>query len=376
MPAHVAEEPAGRTTALTASAPGRVNLIGEHTDYNGGLCLPLALPQRTTVTLEPRDDLLLVLSSVQEDDRWEGAVEDRPEGWPAYVAGVVHELRDEGHDVPGFAATIDSDVPLGAGLSSSAALECSVATAVGGLLALDLDQRGVRRRLADACIRAENGYVGAPTGGMDQSVAMLAVAGHALLLDFADGSATPVELPLDDAGLVLLVIDTKVRHELTDGSYGNRRAESAAAARALGVDSLREADLAHVEALADGVLRRRARHVVTENVRVLSAVGALGDRDWDALGRVLDESHTSMRDDYEISCRELDLAVETARGAGALGARMTGGGFGGSAVALVPRDSLDGVQAAVVTAFAASRFTEPGFLVAMPGDAARLEPAH
>jgi galactokinase len=360
-------------SALVASAPGRVNLIGEHTDYNGGLCLPLALSQRTTVRVTPRTDGRLILSSAQEDDRWEGTVDDRPEGWAAYVAGVVHELRAEGHDVPGFEATIDSDVPLGAGLSSSAALECSVATAVAALLELDLDDRGVRRSLAAACMRAENDYVGAPTGGMDQTVAMLGRAGHALLLDFADGSATPVELPLDDAGLVLLVIDTRVSHELTDGSYGNRRTESAQAARALGVDSLREAGAGPLERLDDDVLRRRARHVVSENLRVLAAVGAIGDRDWSALARVLDDSHLSMRDDFEISCRELDLAVETARSAGALGARMTGGGFGGSAVALVPGEVQAGVRAAVSAAFANAELAEPAYLVATPSDGARVD---
>ncbi|MGC4111906.1 MAG: galactokinase [Nocardioides sp.] len=358
---------------VVASAPGRVNLIGEHTDYNRGLCLPVALPQRTTVTLTPHDDASLRLTSAQENDVWEGLVEDRPSGWPAYVAGVVGALRDDGHDVPGFAATVDSDVPVGAGLSSSAALECSVATAAAALVGLDLGDRRVRRRLATACIRAENDYVGAPTGGMDQTVAMLAEPGHALLLDFADGSATPVELPLEGADLVLLVIDTRVSHALTDGSYGNRRQECAEAARALGADSLREVGPAAVEELDDSVLRRRARHVVTENLRVLSAVGAIGDRSWDALAEVLDASHVSMRDDFEISCRELDLAVETAREAGALGARMTGGGFGGSAVALVPRRAVAAVEQAVVRAFADSELTEPVCHVVTAGDAARVE---
>ncbi|HEY3529109.1 MAG TPA: galactokinase [Nocardioides sp.] len=359
--------------AVVASAPGRVNLIGEHTDYNGGLCLPLALPQRTTVTLSPRSDPDLKLSSAQEDDDWEGAVEDRPGGWAAYVAGVVQALREDGHDVPGFEASIDSDVPVGAGLSSSAALECAVATAVAALLGLDLADRSVRRRLADACIRAENDYVGAPTGGMDQSVAMLAQPGHALLLDFADGSATPVELPLEDAGLVVLVIDTRVSHDLTDGSYGDRRRESADAARALGIESLRNADAGRIEELADDVLRRRARHVLSENLRVLAAVGAIGDRDWRALARALDESHTSMRDDFEISSRELDLAVETARSAGALGARMTGGGFGGSALALVPRGDVEAVQSAVTVEFRYAGFAEPAYLLATPDAAARVE---
>jgi galactokinase len=358
---------------LVASAPGRVNLIGEHTDYNGGLCLPLALPQRTTISLVPRTDRALSLSSAQEEGVWEGRVEDRPDGWAAYVAGVVQALRDDGHDIPGFEASIDSDVPVGAGLSSSAALEWAVATALAALHGLDLDDRAVRRELAEACIRAENDYVGAPTGGMDQTVAMLARAGHALLLDFADGSATSVELPLEDAGLVLLVIDTRVSHALTDGSYGNRRSESADAARALGVRTLRDAEPRRIDGLEDPVLRRRARHVVTENLRVLQAVGAIGDRSWDALATVLDASHASMRDDFEISCRELDLAVETARAYGALGARMTGGGFGGSAIALVPGAAVPDVQESVTKAFADAYLDHPAYLVATPGEAARIE---
>ena len=357
---------------LVASAPGRVNLIGEHTDYNGGLCLPIALPQRTTVTLTPRDDLVLSLSSAQEDASWEGTVEDRPSGWAAYVAGVVAGLRADGHDVPGFAARIDSQVPLGAGLSSSAALECSIAVAVAGLLDLDLDEAG-RRRLAEVCIRAENDYVGAPTGGMDQTVAMLARPGHALLLDFADGRVSPVEVPLEAARLTLLVIDTRVSHSLTDGSYGDRRTECADAAVALGVDSLRDTDRASVERMDDPVLLRRARHVVTENQRVLDAVAAVEAGDWTSLSATLDASHVSMRDDFEISCRELDLAVETARGAGALGARMTGGGFGGSAVALVPAEAVGEVQRAVTAAFADARVAPPAYLVAIPGAAARVD---
>jgi galactokinase len=358
--------------ALVASAPGRVNLIGEHTDYNGGLCLPLALPQRTTVTISSRDDQLLSLSSAQEDDGWEGSVDDRPPGWAAYVAGVVAMLRADGHAVPGFAARIDSQVPLGAGLSSSAALECAIAVGVAGLLDLDLDEAG-RRRLADACIRAENDYVGAPTGGMDQTVAMLGRPGFALLLDFADHSVEPVALPLDDAGLALLVVDTRVSHSLTDGSYGDRRTECAQAAEALGVDTLRDTDLDAVERLDDPVLRRRARHVVTENQRVLDAVAALGAGDWSSLSATLDASHSSMRDDFEISCRELDLAVETARAAGALGARMTGGGFGGSAVALVRRTALAATQEQLTAAFTDAALTRPAFLVATPGDAARID---
>ncbi len=358
--------------ALVASAPGRVNLIGEHTDYNRGLCLPLALPQRTTVTLTPRDDLLLNLSSAQEDDTWEGRVEDQPTGWAAYVAGVVSMLRADGHAVPGFDARFDSEVPVGAGLSSSAALECATAVAVAGLLDLDLDA-AMRRALADACIRAENDYVGAPTGGMDQTVAMLGRPGYGLLLDFGDGSVTPVSLPFDEAGLALLVIDTRVSHSLTEGSYGDRRSECAKAAEDLGVGSLRDTDLASVERMDDPVLRRRARHVVTENQRVRDAVAALDAGHWATLSATLDASHVSMRDDFEISCRELDLAVESARAAGALGARMTGGGFGGSAIALAPADALDRIRAAVTEAFAAAQATLPAYLVATPSDAARVD---
>jgi galactokinase len=208
---------------------------------------------------------------------------------------------------------------------------------------------------------------------MDQIVAMLGRPAHALLLDFGDDSVTPVPLPLDEAGLVLLVIDTRVSHALTDSSYGDRRAECTAASEALGVDVVSQADPAAVEALADHVLRRRTRHVLSENTRVRRAVSLIGTQDWPGLGAVLDASHASMRDDFEISCRELDLAVASARSAGALGARMTGGGFGGSAVALVAGAQVDEVARAVTEAFAQADLRDPAYLVATPGDAARVE---
>jgi galactokinase len=358
---------------VVASAPGRVNLIGEHTDYNRGLCLPLALPQRTTATLTPRADGLLRLRSAQEDDSWEGSVDERPRGWPAYVAGVVAMLREDGLEVPGFDATVDSEVPVGAGLSSSAALECAAATGAAGLLGLDLEDVDVRRRLARVCIRAENEYVGAPTGGMDQTVAMLGRTDHALLLDFVDDGVTSIELPLEAAGFVLLIINTRVRHTLTDGSYGERRNECASAARALALGSLREATLEDLARLDDEVLRRRARHVITENARVQDSVEALKGSEWATLGGLLDASHISMRDDFEISCRELDLAAETACAAGALGARMTGGGFGGCVVALVHEGAVDDLQRAITTAFADAALRSPAYLVATAQDAARLD---
>ncbi len=269
---------------------------------------------------------------------------------------------------------LDSTVPLGAGLSSSASLEAAVAVAAVALAGTDPDD--VRAELVAACRRAENEVVGAPTGGLDQNAVLLARAGHALLVDFADGSTSHVPFDVGAAGLALLVVDTRVTHALTDGSYGSRREECAAAADRLGVATLRDADLDAVEALEDDLLRRRARHVVTENERVRSTVAALGRGDWTEVGRLLDASHRSMRDDFEISCVELDLVVSTAREAGAIGARMTGGGFGGSAIALVPAERADAVRLAVDTAFAAAGLAAPGHLDGTATDGAAVVPGH
>lgn len=350
-------------------APGRVNLIGEHTDYNAGLVLPVALPHATYAAVRVRSDGVLRIASTTQTDPWQGRVAalgpGRVQGWPAYVAGVVWAFGQSGHDVPGLDVLVDSTVPIGAGLSSSAALEASVAVAVAQLLGLALTDE-VRHELVSLCVRAETEVAGAPTGGMDQSIALLAVPDCALLIDFRDTTVLHVPLPLDDAGLVLLVTDTRVSHELVDGGYGSRRDECEAAARALGVPSLREAALQQVERLGDDRLRRRARHVVTEIERVRAVTAAIAHGDWDGVGQEFARSHASMRDDFEISCPELDLTVETAREAGAVGARMTGGGFGGSCVSLAPAESVAAIRRAVDDAFAREGFGPPRHLLAIP----------
>jgi galactokinase len=369
------------------AAPGRVNVMGEHVDYNAGLCLPIALPHRTFAAVRRRDDGRVALASAQRpDEEWTGALDDigpgLEPGWAAYLAGVLWALRqgDDGSaagalDVPGVDVLVDSAVPVGAGLSSSAALECSLAVAVAELLGLGQDE-DVRIRLAAACVRAENEIAGASTGGMDQAIALRATEGHALLLDTRDHSAVQVPLDLDAAGLALLVVDTRAAHELNDGQYAERRADCDEAVRRLGVSSLREVtDLDDALRRLDDEprLARRTRHVVTEIARVHEVVDLLRSGHADRTGPALDASHRSLREDYEVSSVELDTAVEAARAAGALGARMTGGGFGGSAIALVPSDATDEVAGAVRDAFAAAGLDEPGFLRSVPsGPAGRV----
>jgi galactokinase len=368
------------------SAPGRVNLIGEHTDYNGGLCLPIDLPHRTYVALraveggDGTDATLVRLASAQEQDAgvWSSALADvqpgRVQGWPAYAAGVAWALGEDGLRIGGFDAVVDSCVPYGAGLSSSAALESAVAVALDDVFGhgLAADDAG-RARLAAACIRAENDIAGAPTGGMDQSSSLRARAGHALLLDCLDQSVRHVPFDLAEAGLALLVVDTRAEHALVDGQYAARRTACEAAAAQLGVGTLREIPRDGLDdALAritDGdlpaeVTRRRVRHVVTEIGRVEEFVALLDAGRVREVGPLMDASHASLRDDYEVSAPELDRVVEAARAAGALGARMTGGGFGGSAIALVEVGAIDAVAAAVAHAFEESGFGAPAFLVA------------
>ncbi|MGY1636435.1 galactokinase [Geodermatophilus sp. SYSU D00742] len=354
------------------AAPGRVNVIGEHTDYNEGYVLPVALPHTTRAAVARRDDGVVALVSLQHPgERVEVPVAElapgRPGGWAGYPAGVVDALR---HRVPGgVSVLVDGDVPSGMGLSSSAALSCSVALALRDLAAPDLAVAD----LVDVARRAENDFVGAPTGILDQSASLLCTAGNALFLDTRDRRSEQVPLDLAAAGLELLVVDTGTTHDHATGGYGDRRRECEQAAERLGVAALRDVpDVAALAPLDDGtaegaVLLRRARHIVTENARVLEVVEILrGAGGPEGIGPVLTAGHASLRDDFQISTVELDTAVATALEAGAAGARMVGGGFGGSAVVLVDAERTAGIVRAVSGRFAAEGYGAPRTFAVTP----------
>jgi galactokinase len=290
-------------------------------------------------------------------------------GWAAYPAGVAWALREAGHLAGGADVAIDADLPVGAGLSSSAALACSVALALTGLYRLPVP----RRELAALARRAENEFAGVPSGIMDQLAALLCRAGHALLLDCRTGAGSAVPLDPARAGLALLVIDTRVRHALADGRYAEHRQACADAASRLGVRALRDVsgDPGAPARLAEPVLRRRCRHVIAENRRVLAAAELLRAGDQAGIGALLTASHRSLREEFEVSWPQADAAVEAATGAGAAGARMTGGGFGGSVVALVPAARAGPVRRAVTGRFARHRWPSPRYLDAVPSGAAR-----
>ncbi|WP_433652804.1 galactokinase [Micromonospora zamorensis] len=368
----------GRATGRWA-APGRVNLIGEHTDYNEGFVLPFALPLRTVVAADRQDgDQWTVWSELSGETITFGAEDvaepGRVTGWGAYVAGVVWALREAGHPVPGARLSIASDVPLGSGLSSSAALESAVLAALLDLGGLELSPE-LQPRLAQ---RAENVYVGAPTGIMDQSAVIRCRAGHALFLDCRDESVEQIPFDLDAAGLAVLVIDSRAPHRHADGEYAARRRSCEAGASALGVTALRDVGVDQLDTalaqLDDEETRRRVRHVVTEDQRVLDTVALLRAARVRDIGPLLTASHVSMRDDFEITVPEIDTAVEAALAAGALGARMTGGGFGGCVLALVEADRADEVAAAVTAAYAERGFTTPGTLTVVPAPGATRLP--
>ncbi|MDO5080758.1 galactokinase [Buchananella hordeovulneris] len=378
----------GAQPAGVWAAPGRVNIIGEHVDYNGGVCLPIALPHRAYIAVSPRADRRIRLVSPQTvlavDELDLDVIGPRGsagqvDGWAAYLAGVAWALEQQGHGpLPGFDAALYSCVPLGAGLSSSAALECAMAVALDELAQLGLagSQEG-RLALVRACRAAENQIAGANTGGLDQSASLLCTAGHALELDTLDDSLTQIPFDLAADGLTLLVIDTRAPHQLVDGQYAERRATCEEAARILGVDLLRRVKEVQdaMLRLDDAVARKRVRHVVTEIGRtrefidVLASGPLTGERLAHA-GRLLNASHDSLQHDYEVSCPELDCAVTAARAAGAHGARMTGGGFGGSAIALVDTDMVPAVARAVRDAAAAAGLAEPAFILSVPSAAA------
>jgi galactokinase len=362
----------GRSPEGVWHAPGRVNIIGEHTDYNDGFVLPLALGTGVTVCGSRRRDGRLVLMSRQARTGAIPLSELHPgglTGWCAYPAGVAWALREAGYPVQGASLAVDSDLPYGAGLSSSAALECAVALALTELSGLSVP----RSDLVAITSRAENGFVGVPTGIMDQSAALLCKAGHALLLDCRTYSSTAVPFDPATEGRTLIIIDTRVRRALADGRYAARRGECETAARRLGVRSLRDVagGLAQVADISDHLLRRRAWHVVEENRRVLQAAKLLQNGRVAAVGTLLSESHQSLRDDFEVSWPQADAAAEAALAAGADGARMVGGGFGGSVLALVPASRSAAVTSAVSACFAANRWQQPAFSPAVPSPSAR-----
>lgn len=355
-------------------APGRVNLIGEHTDYTGGFVLPFALGCGVAVAAGRVSGDAITVWSRQQGGEPVAAVVDALTpgmitGWAGYPLGVAWALREAGQLPGGTRIAIDTTLAAGAGLSSSAALECAT-----GLALCDLhDLKVPRRELAALASRAENDFAGAPTGIMDQCAALLCRAGCALLLDCRSGVTELVQLAPVAAGLTLLVIDTGARHALSDGRYGERRRSCEEAARQLGVSSLRDITDRpdDVGQLADAELRKRARHVVTENRRVLDAVALLRRGALRDIGPLLTASHASLRDAFEVSWPQADVAVDAALPVGALGARMMGGGFGGSVLALVPEDQRDSVESAVTAAYAGRGWATPGVMVAVPSDSAK-----
>jgi galactokinase len=362
----------GRPPEGVWAAPARVNLIGEHTDYNDGFVLPLAIDRRVTVAAARRGDDLLRLRSLEKGEQELRLAEVGPgtvRGWAAYAAGPLWALAQDGTEVGGLDLVLTSDVPIGSGLSSSAAVECATLLAASDLYGGPDD----RARLAAIALRGENDVVGVPCGIMDQMAALACRAAHVLLLDCRSLEADQVPFAPADAGLALLVVDTRVSHALADGAYAERRADCEQAAGILGVAALRDATGADLDAARDrlGELRwRRARHVVGENARVLEVAALLRAGRPEAIGDALLASHASLRDDYQVSAPELDAAVEAAVAAGALGARMTGAGFGGCALALVPAGAAGDVGKAVAAAFADRGFREPAVFAARPADGA------
>ena len=349
------------------SAPGRVNIIGEHTDYNEGFVLPIAINRATYATIALREDNVARVASTFTDEVIELNIDQLGEarGWAAYPLGVAHILRAS----KGFDLFIDSDVPVGAGLSSSAAIECAVALGLDELLGLGND----RRALARIGQRAENEVVGAPTGIMDQSASLLGKVDQAVFLDCQSLAVENVELGFAAAWLELVVIDTRVAHRLNDGGYATRRAACETASAAFKVPSLRHLSVKDLEdgrELVDGVTYRRAHHVVTENYRVLEFVAALKLGDFARCGALMVQSHASMRDDFEISIDELDTAVETSMRHGALGARMTGGGFGGAAIALCPIEKISDLTNSVYAEFELLGYARPEIFTVNAADGA------
>lgn len=373
---NVFAETFGRAPEVLAEAPGRVNLIGEHIDYSEGFVLPFAISNRTYAAIARNNSQEIRISSQQRKKKiFSINITDVKPGsagdWERYVLGVIWSLGiSEGVDI-----LIDGNVPAGAGLSSSAALECSVAIALNLLFRLNLSAQ----ELARAAQKAENGYVGMPCGIMDQSVSLMATEGSALLLDCRDLSTQSIPFDVASEGLELLIIDTQAHHALIDGGYAERRASCDSVAAKFAIPSMRNLSIETLELRRNELSETeyiRARHAVTEINRVMQAVDALNKKDFISLGKLINQSHNSLRDDYTVSCPELDTAVEAANKAGALGARMVGGGFGGSAIALIKAQDMGSVKSSIKQSFAEKSFKNPRFFTSLPssGASARLYP--
>lgn len=363
----------GVTPDLIASAPGRVNLIGEHIDYSDGFVLPFAIQARTYCAIRVREDeRIRVASNQHRKEIYESSIDAlKPMTgpiWTRYILGVLWALEVQ----VGLDILVDSEVPSGAGLSSSAALECSVATAINHKFDLGKSLTD----LARITQKAENEYVGVPCGIMDQSISLMGKPGHALLLDCRDLSTRQIKVDFESNGLKLLIVDTRAHHALVDGGYAERRAQCESVSSELGVKALRDLTLGQLESARNRLPEvnfQRARHGVSEIARVLEAVKLLEADQFTEFGQLLNESHSSLRDDYNVSCPELDLAVETAQRFGALGARMVGGGFGGSAIALIKEEDAARVALEIERAFSERSFVAPRFFDSLPGDGARVE---
>jgi galactokinase len=362
----------GEDPDLVAAAPGRVNLIGEHIDYSEGFVLPFAIKDRTLVAARKRDDSIVRVASAQRRNKIVTVdIKDVKPGlkgeWERYALGVLWSMGVKS----GVDLLIDGHVPLGAGLSSSAALECSVATAMNHLFDMGFNLE----ELARLTQKAENQYVGVPCGIMDQSVSLMATNGFALLLDCRDLSTRNIPFDVASHGLELLIIDTQAHHALTDGGYAERRASCESVAAKLHVKSMRELTIAQLDSSRDQLSEIeyiRARHAITEMKRVLDCVEALSSGDFVKVGQLMNQSHLSLRDDYNVSCPELNTAVEASLTAGALGSRMVGGGFGGSAIALIQASKTSETISAVEKAFADRKFKAPRFFTSLPSQGAEL----
>jgi galactokinase len=362
----------GEEPDLVAAAPGRVNLIGEHIDYSDGFVLPFAIKDRTLVAARKRDDSTVRIASAQRRSKVITVdIKDVKPGlkgeWERYALGVLWSMGVKG----GVDVMIDGHVPLGAGLSSSAALECSVATAMNHLFDMGYNLE----ELARLTQKAENQYVGVPCGIMDQSVSLMATQGSALLLDCRDLTTKNIPFDVASSGLELLIIDTQAHHALTDGGYAERRASCESAVAKLGITSLRELTLQQLEqsrSMLTEIEFVRVRHAVTEMQRVLDCVAALSNSDFKKVGDLINQSHASLRDDYTVSCPELDTAVDAALSAGALGSRMVGGGFGGSAIALIQASKTAETIKAIEKAFSSKGFKQPRFFTSLPSQGAEL----